>query len=201
MAGALTFKLGFALQFSPQLPDLTRRFGSKLALGGKQHLLISLPSLSIPASTETVWASLIKLGFSVLLAHPECNPAVRRDPARLARWIASGIFLQLDAPSVTGVHGRDVKRFALDCLRKFGDRVVLASNSRPGGHEVSKLKKACEEVGVKVGQLQAGKSFYLTPAEIIESTGPRHAKARADSTRGVGNFLNSLTQLKSFRGA
>src|SRR5688572_23198151 len=42
MQGALSFKLGFGLQFSLELPRLVERHGSMLTLAGKRHLLISL---------------------------------------------------------------------------------------------------------------------------------------------------------------
>lgn len=197
LTGAVVFKRGFALQFSPQLPDLVDKYGSQLALGGKRHLLVSLPPLSIPALTETVWSSLMKLGFSILLAHPECNPAIRRDPSRLALWVGSGIMLQLDASSVTGVYGRDVKRFSFECLRMFSISIVLASNSRPGGR--SSLRLAREEINGKVGAIHAGRAMYLTPSEILDGNHVNTAVLKNSALRGVGSLLNSLSQVKAFR--
>ena len=192
LSGALTIKLGFAIQFHEDLANLIGRFGTTLSLGGNKHLLISLPSLKIPHSAETTWVNLKRIGFSVLLAHPECNPAIRRDVSRLSRWVDSGVSLQLDAASVTGMYGRDIKRFSVECLRRFSNNCVLASNTRPGGTTNSPLVRARSEVEVNLSPQQAGKSIYLLPSEIL-GNGSKWRPSYGDSNPLLNGSLNPLT--------
>jgi protein-tyrosine phosphatase len=148
--------LGFVLQFGENLPALVERHGPRLALGGGRHLLVSLPALETPASAEGVWEELGRQGFAVVLARPECSPALRRDAARLDRWSESGVLMQLDASSVTGAYGREVQRFAWRCVERYGaGRVLLASNARAAGSRRPSLREAFEAASKRVGRARA----------------------------------------------
>lgn len=167
LSGALSLRLGFAFRFSSQLPALVERYGSRLALGGKRHLLVSMPALNIPAEAEEVWDALGRAGFSVVIAHPECSPALRREPERLVKWVGRGFFLQIDVASVSGVYGREVRRFALSCLRDHGGSTVLATNWSGPGRDGHSLARAKAEVAKQVGERSAATCVYGTPSLII----------------------------------
>ena len=199
LRGALSFRLGFAIQFSPELPDLTARHGSKLALAGKQHLLISLPSVEIPSEVEGVWKRLARCGYSVILAHPECNTLLRRDAARLARWVSEGLTLQIDAASITGTHGREVKRFAVECLRKFKGHAVVASNSRWGADQEICLGRAREVLTSVVGASQARGFVSETPAALI-GDGLKRNKEQGSSPRSLASLFRSIGPVKALMG-
>lgn len=199
MRGALSIRLGFALQFSGGLPDLAARHGAKLALDGKRHLLVSLPSVEAPSEAEGVWRALAQGGFSVVLSHPECNAVLRRDASRLARWVAEGITLQIDAASVTGAHGREVRRFAVECLRKFSGRVAVASNARRGQERKSSLGRAREVLGGSVGAAQASAFVRETPAALIGG-GAGCKNVLRSSPRGLASLFRSLSPIKTLTG-
>ena len=197
--GALTVKLGFALQFSTDLPDLVARHGSKLALAGKSHLLVSLPSVGVPPEAEEVWASLADAGFSVVLAHPECNTVLRRDSARLARWVARGLMLQVDASSVAGAYGREVRGYAIECLRKYEGQAVVASNARWGTDQKQKFGQAYQELVSRVGARKARKFTSDTPASLIGEA-EAHSRNRRPPFFGLTTMFRSLGPIKSLTG-
>ncbi len=194
--GVLSFKLGFALPFSPDIPRLVERHGSKLALAGKRHLLISLPSVEVPSEAEEVWESLGRAGFSVVLSHPECNTVLRRDAAVLARWVANGLMIQVDAASVVGAHGREVRRFALECLRQHESSAVVASNLRAGSGGKSSLGRVREELAGTVGTRTAKRFITETPALVIE--GAKSGGGRQQSARDLSSWLLSTGPIKAF---
>jgi protein-tyrosine phosphatase len=130
MGGALSFKLGFLVQFSPALATLVEEYGPRIALGGGRYVLVSLQSLSAPSEMEEVLDGLARRRFSMIVSRPECNQRIRRDPARLERWVAGGVFLQIDTASLMGVYGREVRRFAVFCARRYQGQVVVASSVR-----------------------------------------------------------------------
>lgn len=197
--GVLSFKLGFAMQFSAELLSLVARYGSRLALAGKRHLLISLPSVEIPAEAEEAWKSIERGGFSVVLSHPECNTALRRNPDRLARWVSEGLTLQVDVASVLGTHGREVQRFALECLRKYEGHAVVASNARWTAGRRHSLSKAYEELSGKIGARQAKGFMKEMPAALI-GDGIRRNNQRGVSSRGLTAMLRSFGPIKALRG-
>jgi protein-tyrosine phosphatase len=181
LRGALSLRLGFVLPFSPQLPAIVERYGSQLALGGKRHLLVSLPALRVPDEAEDVWQSLGRQGFSIVVAHPECSAVLRRDPERIGRWVASGVTLQIDAASVSGAHGREVRGFAIDCLRQYEGRAVVASNAHGTNARQPLLGKAREELIKQIGARPTIRFLRETPTAIISDKAQPSKQQRAPS--------------------
>jgi len=165
----LPLKLGFLMQFRSDLAALLEQYGTRLTLGGGRYVLVALPSLRIPNDTEEVWDAVRQKSFAVVVARPECSPMLRRNPSRLSQWVASGIKLQLDAASITGVHGREVKSFALKCVRDYSRSVVVASNACAGRKNHSSLKQARAELIKKTGYRCAQLLFSETPAAILKT--------------------------------
>lgn len=197
--GLLYLKLGFALQFSTDLPALVEAYGPMLTLAGKRHLLVSLPSVEIPAEVEGVWKSLARSGFSVVLSHPECNTVLKRDPARLERWVSEGMTFQVDAASVLGTHGREVQRFALEALRKHKGHAAVASNARWGAGPRHSLSNAREELSAKMGARQARGLTREVPAALIgELDGS--STLRGASSRGLTSVLRSFGPIRALTG-
>jgi protein-tyrosine phosphatase len=187
--GTLSLTLGFVLPFSPRLPALVGRYGSQLALGGKRHLLVSLPALRIPAETEEVCGTLNRMGFSVVVAHPECNAMLRRERALIDRWVASGLTLQIDAASVAGAHGREVGGFAIDCLRRHEGRAVVASNAHGANGHKTLLGKAREELIKQLGARPTVRFTRETPIAIISD---QETVSKARAAAGHFSFLRAF---------
>jgi len=198
LGGALSMKLGFELQFSSQLPALVERYGSLLALAGKTHLLISLPSLHVPAKVEEVWQDLGRNGFAVIVAQPECSAVLRRDPARINGWVTSGVTLQLDAASVAGAHGRDVHRFAIDCLGQYEGHAVVASNARGTDAQRNSLGKARAELLNRMGARPTDRFMRETPKAIINDERAPADRPGVFSGR-LGSLFRSLRPRKALR--
>lgn len=192
--GSISFKLGFNIMFRTDLPELLDRYGSALALGGRRYLLVSLPSLSKPAETEKVWSEIAERDFSVIIARPECNLSLRRQPHVLEQWVREGVRLQIDAASITGTHGREVQRFALQLARLYARNAVVASNSRNAKRHNSILLEAHQELVKTTGSHHARLLFNDIPAEII---GLDEGESRGRQTRPRKESL--ISRLRSFR--
>lgn len=197
--GALRLRLGFVLRFGAGLPSLVERHGSRVTLGGGgTHLLVALPALEVPEGAEEVWAALALKGLTPVVARPECSLGLRREPERLDRWVEAGAVVQLDAASVCGAYGREVRRFAWRCLERYGAaNAVLASNAREAGASSSRrppLKQAAEEVARKAGTRRALALVEETPAQIIGEAARlnTHRRPRLDPDRPWAAALRSL---------
>ena len=82
-----------------------------LTLGGGPYLLLECPfEASYPLSEHV--ADLQARGYGVLLAHPERAPFLRRDPAEVARLVASGAMTAISGGSLAGHFGDSARRFA-----------------------------------------------------------------------------------------
>ena len=190
----IDLKLGFVMQFSSELPKLLDQYGSLLALAGKNHVLVSLPANKIPTTAADVWSDIAKRGFVVIVSQPECRPALRRQPERLRFWISNGVKLQINAASVTGRHGREVKRAALDYLEQYHDSVLVASNAHAGNGDVAYLKEAGAELSKIFGEQRARKYLSELPAAIV---GDRES-ANGNSARNTARPYSLLRAFNSF---
>jgi protein-tyrosine phosphatase len=169
MRDALSLKLGFLVRFRADLARLMERYGAAVTLGGGRYVLVSLPSLHTPEETEEVWDAVKQMGFAVVVARPECSPALRRSSERLGQWVAGGVKLQLDAASITGAHGREVQQFAMQCVRAYRGRVVVASSACDGRTRRASLALAREVLVKKYGVRCAQLLLSETPGAILKS--------------------------------
>lgn len=202
MGGTLSFKLGFVLKFHSDLPGLLDQHGTALTLAGGRCVLIALPSLHTPPEAEEVWQEVSARGFNLILARPECSLALRRNLARLDRWVKEGVLLQLDAASVTGLHGREVQAFALHCAQRYEGRVVVASHARVGYSRQSSLGLAREELVRKSGPQLAHMLLSETPAFVIkEESGEPCAEDAGRPRPSIISRLRSIRLQKGFSNA
>ncbi|PLR84033.1 hypothetical protein CVD25_13080 [Bacillus canaveralius] len=81
-----------------------------------KYLLMELPCSYYPTQTEEVLYELQKKGFVPILAHPERNKILRKNPSKIYDMVQRGILVQITAGSITGTHGRRLKNFSLHLL-------------------------------------------------------------------------------------
>ncbi len=84
-----------------------------LTLGGGPNLLLEAPLAAVGGELEDAIERVQSCGLGVVLAHPERCPSFHRDPDRLARLVAGGVFTSVTAASYGGGFGGTVKRLTL----------------------------------------------------------------------------------------
>lgn len=197
LRGTLSFRLGFLLGFRPDLPALLEQYGSSISLGGGRYVFVSLPSLSVPVEAEEVWSKVSGQGFSILLARAECNPALRHNPARIERWIESGIMLQLDAASITGLHGYEIQHFALQCVKKYEGSIVIASRAGSTSARHSSLASAREQLLKKNDSRRVRRLMSETPMAMMDEH--KNILTSHDSRSSRLPLISRLRSLRSHK--
>jgi protein-tyrosine phosphatase len=97
--------------------------------GGRGHdLLVETPYSELVASFEELVLRLSGRGFRVLLAHPERNPTLQRNPERLRALVDGGTLLQVTAGALTRTDRRSRSRRLAVALLHEGAAHVLASD-------------------------------------------------------------------------
>jgi protein-tyrosine phosphatase len=140
-----------ALRQALELPDADlRRFG----LGGNPSvLLLEFPYLSWPLGVEDLVLRLGRRGFHPVLAHPERNPEVHADPARLAPLVEAGAVVQLTAASVDGRLGRAVRACARRLVELELAHLVASDGHRAGSKTRDvRLSAAVAQLGDALGR-------------------------------------------------
>lgn len=99
------------------LTDLKEKPESFLTLNNTgKYMLMELPCHFLPEHTDKVLNALQVKGNIPIIAHPERNRVLRKNPEKIYRWVKDGIRVQLTAGSITGAHGRRLKNFSLHLL-------------------------------------------------------------------------------------
>lgn len=81
-------------------------------------LLVEFDLLDYPLYAEKLFYDLRKLGYQVILAHPERNRMLRNDPEKVYHLIDLGVLCQLNAGSLQGHFGEKTRVFAEKLIEK-----------------------------------------------------------------------------------
>jgi protein-tyrosine phosphatase len=110
-----------------RLGTLAAEERAAFGLGGNpQLLLLEFPYGGWPTGLEDIVFRLRAGGVVPVLAHPERNPEVQRDPGRLGGAVRGGALIQLTAASVDGRLGSRTRKCA-HRLRASGLRAASES--------------------------------------------------------------------------
>lgn len=85
-------------------------------LGDSKYILLELPPGSIPSFTDKLIYNLLSEGYIPVIAHPERNVQITKDPNILYKLVNEGALAQLTAGSITGIFGKKVKKLSEDLI-------------------------------------------------------------------------------------
>ena len=106
----------------------------------------------------------------------------------------SGLMLQLDAASLTGLHGQEIQHFAFQCLKKYEGSVIVASSVGLTSARSSSLALVREELLKKNQAHRVKRLLGETTAAMIGETKPSSPDAETRAFR-----LSQLLRLRSLR--
>ena len=121
-----------------------------LALAGNpSYLLVETPYFGWPLNIEERLFTLLALGITPVLAHPERNPEVQERPERLDRLVEHGVLVQLTAASVDGRLGGRARSAARAILDRETAHLIASDAHAPSLRGVG-MSAAAEAVGDEV---------------------------------------------------
>jgi protein-tyrosine phosphatase len=101
-----------------------------------------------------------------IVTHPERNPILQKETAKLVSWVDLGCLVQVTALSVLGGFGKRAATTAHALLSK-GLVHVIASDAHDPEHRHPKLDEAFAAVASQYGQDVAKMLFVVNPGKII----------------------------------
>lgn len=167
MAGiSLELLEGSEAFLSLEVPELLRR-GVLTTLGDRgRHLLVELPVGEYPGWVAEVLFRVRVRGVVPVLAHPERNRVLQQRPDLLGDLIRQGVLVQLEAGSLTGLHGRRAQAVAERWVRQ-GWVHMLGSDAHgaSGPRRPALLRDALARLGSRGGLLAC-------PREVLGTSPP-----------------------------
>lgn len=134
---------------------------------GKNVLLLEFPHSEIPFGAEQLTKWLLKHDVIPMIAHPERNKGLMRQPTRLKPFIEMGCLLQVTAGSVAGRFGESAQNLAHELLRQ--DLVtILASDAHNTQYRPPILSEGLAATSSLIGENKAKRLVLDSPREISQ---------------------------------
>ncbi|WP_051273471.1 tyrosine-protein phosphatase [Desulfotruncus alcoholivorax] len=142
-------------------PDIPQRLrsGEILTLNnGGKYLLVEFPFASVPVYAENVIFEIMLQGVTPIIAHPERNAELQKNPGRLAGLIHQGALAQVTLGSIAGLFGDKAKYAGINLVNQ-GLAHFLASDAHSPNNRPPLLKTLLKKMHQ---QLNTGMIELLT---------------------------------------
>ena len=135
-------------------------------LNDTSYILLELPFINYRTWIDDVIDSIIKMGFNVIIAHPERCEALYKNIEIVERIAGESVYFQINAGSFLGIYGKTVKSFA-DFLLEKGRVSFIASDAHSTRTRNAVMQPAYEYVSRLKGEAFAKKIFVENPGKML----------------------------------
>jgi protein-tyrosine phosphatase len=132
---------------------------------GGCHVLFDFSLRQLPPHVGKTVDALAARGLTAVIAHPERNADLQADPRPIADWIARGALIQVNAPSLLGIHGEAPAVVGAELLER-GAAHLLASDAHHRRRRPFCLDRARELAAGIVGEEEAWRMVSERPWAI-----------------------------------
>lgn len=141
---------------------------TKYTINGNGYILFEFPHSHIPVKSREKIDQLVDMGHKIVLAHPERNPSVIKNPRILKTLIKeTGARVQVTANSVTGAFGKTIQSCARHLLKKGWAHIIASDAHNAVGFRSPQLSQALEVAEKIMGTDKALKLVMDNPRAMI----------------------------------
>lgn len=162
-------KINIKLHLGAELysqPDMELHHKISTYNDNKKYFLMEFPMQGIPKFIGDYFFDLITRGMIPIIAHPERNMGIIRNPSRAFEFVQRGALLQINAGSIVGRHGEPVKDAATILLNSNLIHLV-GSDAHNTRRRPMKLRDAKDIIGERWGTERAQAIFQDNPKKIL----------------------------------
>ncbi len=134
--------------------------------GDCKVLLLEMPHSHVPMGIERLVSWLLERNILPMIAHPERNKDIHRNPDKLTPLINMGCLIQLTASSISGQWGKPSQQRARQLLEQ-GVVTVIASDAHNCRHRPPDLNPGRDAAAEIVGEDEAYRLVLDTPWKIV----------------------------------
>jgi protein-tyrosine phosphatase len=140
----------------------------ELSLGKKgRYILVELPLLDMPMATHDIFFQIQLSGITPILAHPERNRHLVKNPAVLKSLVSRGVEIQVNAGSLEGIFGESARRMARGLLKEDVARLVASDAHGPFGRTPD-LSGAARALRKLLGEGASDAILGINPGLVLE---------------------------------
>jgi protein-tyrosine phosphatase len=160
--------LGCDFHLSEENMQNALRDPERYAIANTRYLLVEFSNTRISRSVDDWFRGMHHEGIRPIITHPERNPLLRKDPARIFAWLELGASVQLTASSLAGHWGKAAQRTSEWLLRKKAV-AFLASDAHDPIRRPPILSKAKKLVAEGFGEKLARTLVDTNPRAVIRN--------------------------------
>lgn len=189
--------LGGEVRFGDELLPLLERNAIPLfeSAAGEKTLLLEFPHQQLPPGAERLLRWLRRNGIATLVAHPERNKSLMKDPARLQLLLDEGALVQVTAAAVIGKFGDSAKA----CARYFLDRnwvTIVATDAHNINYRPPLLREAAIKIARRYGEDVARRLVVEAPAQLSAGNFAASAATEIDLRRPPPELTKAELELE-----
>ncbi len=162
----------------------------------KKYFLVEFPMQGIPKFVADRFFELVLNGMVPIIAHPERNGGVIRNPDRAFEFAQRGALLQMNAGSIVGRYGSQVKNTATKLMNSNLIHFV-GSDAHNTTSRSFKLRNAFEAVSKEWGEEQAQLLFLENPRKAIAGEEIKPPEPLSIGQLKKKGLLNPFTFIKN----
>lgn len=134
---------------------------------GRRVLLLEFPHNEVPFGAEKLTQWMLDRDVLPMIAHPERNRGLLKDPDQLKPFLVQGCLVQLTAASLTGYFGRDSEQLAHQLLDE-GHVTVIASDAHNEAYRPPALAAGAAAAEEVVGEQLAQALVRDNPWQLVQ---------------------------------
>lgn len=155
---------GYECYLLPELLEDKDRLKQLTVNNNGRYILVELPMQNVPPYVEEVLFNLNMEGITPVLAHPERNMEIYRKPDILFDLAMKGCIIQLNAGSLLGYFGGQIKRAARSLLTHNLVHVVASDMHSASSPTMSQALPSVESL---ISPERAENIFVKFPYQIL----------------------------------
>jgi len=152
---------------------------ARFTINQKNYLLVEFADFAIPPSMDNALKELRMKGVRPVITHPERNPILVQNRARVNTWVEEGCFVQVTAGSFLGRFGQRAQKAAEAWLDE-GAVHFVASDAHNLTSRPLQLRPAFEAVAKRKNEAVARALFRENPLATLEGSALPYAPELAE---------------------
>lgn len=135
-------------------------------INNTKYVLIEFPYDYMPQNSKKIIFQLIIHGLKPIIAHPERNSAIIRNPKMLVNLLDTNVYVQITADSIAGIFGREIQKCSIYLLQNaLVD--LIASDAHSSDHRSPNLSGGLKWAEKIIGKEKAQQMVRKNPEAII----------------------------------
>jgi protein-tyrosine phosphatase len=157
---------GMEIALDPLVPKLLAE-GRLLTLGGGPYLLLECPFQRLPLGWEGIIGDVSRMGYRVILAHPERCAHLAEKPGLVSDIVESGALVQINWQSLTGMNGRQIKKAALAFAEERHIHCLATDAHDNSGRSPEMVRHGRAEMEALLGPGNLRRLMIDNPARVL----------------------------------